>query len=266
MLMRNTILAAAYAARSAVAALVWALIPTVLHGGIISHGDFTAPSVSFLDVEETTPGETATLVGLPAVAGNSLLFLPPNTLQVVAIGGEQDHLDLFIEFSLSASPGSRLTGINLSETGTFLYSGNILGSTTAIEATASVVVTIEEIDGVSNTSIPASDPISQTTSPTVLATPAFGGLWTLDLFFDIQDQLDASMVSYAFGVTRVSVQVNFGFDASAHVGNSILIGLSMLRLEAFAEDAPPPVPEPTTFVLTGLALAMLGASRTFRHR
>ncbi len=176
-------------------------------------------------------------------------------------------------FRIQAHAGQSIPIIRFSEAGDTTLTGAGTDNTST-QVTASGTITINAVDGAAIP--PIVRPIALTFTPSGgtygLATDA-GGLpifhtnWTGSLALNVAQILTTESVPFSFGATNVSIDLVNTISARSEAGTNSLIGKKDFGVTVV------PIPEPSTFVLLGLAsITFFGVtrlkrtSRTMRHQ
>ena len=232
----------------------------------INYGDFAGSTVMYLDVTETanTPGDSEPQYGAPSILGDKLDFDPAG-FTATSTGGLPDLTDGQLNFTMMGVPGAAISTISLSEGGDY----NLLGTGTAATqihyglGLTSIVVL--EVDG------------SPLASPVSLGAISTGGSddlslgadlltpWSLDMLYDVNAALDAAKVDYIVGATKLEIAIDNTLAAISEASSIAFIAKKDFMVDVTVTPFDPfNIPEPSTFVLLGLALCGVVAGGSLR--
>jgi len=231
-------------------------------GAQINHGDVSGTDIDFLDITESIisadDDPNTSLYGTPTGVGNTLAFLNTN---YVAQGqdGAADNTHALLNFTIDArddlDPGDDdiITWISLSENGdTNLQEiGGTGSAATGVSMAVSGTITILETDSQG----PIFDPINfiaevTPAAPIDFTTAPDVGSWTATLGFDV--------TQYYPDATKVVIALDNDLWAFSETGTSARIQKKVAGVSIEV------VPEPTTALLVGGGLVLLGL-RSRRH-
>lgn len=218
------------------------------------YGNYSGTTVDFLGVQETAVApDVEPLFEAPTVVGDSLLFSPSAFLAQASGGTDPGNLDTtssLLEMTLSATNGSFLEEIVITEAGDTFLAGPLGTAGTSTFVGMSGVVTVTAANGV-----PIAPVIINYTGifdqdTFVLQTDAGSSSWLGSATIDI-----ASVVPNA---TEATFDLDNFLFAASEGGTSALIQKKVSNALIIS------LPEPTTAALLGLGL--LGAAVTGRRR
>ncbi len=256
----------------AVLSLTFAFGSAVATAGTFNWGDISDPAgdVMYLNVEENN-AETTSLyapepgVGSPTVIGNSIMF-DPQGFQSSSSGNSANTLDSQMSTTIMAKQGLAVESISISELGDYTLSGLTGGAATA-SVGAAFFWTIEEINGIANPQATQTQSMvfSTGSGPNggMYARPGDDGtasIWTGSVFLDVRDWLNdngfeddfATKVRLTFdnSLSTAADEVSSAFIKKKEIGGSVIVTVDTSR-----------IPEPSTLMLAGLAVAGLAFSR-----
>jgi hypothetical protein len=225
----------------------------------IDYGNFLGPNVEYLNVTETNvsiPASNAALYGPPTIAGNSLIFSPPDFTADAAGAGGFELTNGHLNTTAQALGSATLDNVIIGEAGDYTLAGTGT-SATNVSVSAPLIVRITAINGVSVNPITFTDNVVFTPDGGKYSLPSNAGvgvLWTGIL----SDSLD-SVITNA-GLTGQPTQVVLDLD-------NILSAFSEAGTVAQIEKKTSGVtitfvPEPTSLGL----LALGGMSLMSRRR
>lgn len=252
-----------YAAFGALLLGVSALCRPVL-AAPINYGSFMGTTVTYVDVtEDSNSGDTLPLFGPPTVSGNSLDFNPVGFNATATGAGGNDITDGNLAFMVVAKPGNAIKMLSLSEAGDTTLAG--FGTdATFTKVTGTGVLNINAVDGVGIGAIAV--PFSMTFTPSggdYGLTTDFGGgpggtiAWSGGTSFNLNSILTANSIPFVGGATKISINLDNTLTALSQAGTFSLIAKKDFGGLSVTVD----VPEPTTVLLGGLALAGLVVCR-----
>lgn len=231
---------------------------------LTNYGNFSATTVNFNQVTESSISESNPLYRDPIVSGNSLVF-NPHLFGAFAAGGTSDLTDGQLSLTISANAGSAIPTIKFWERGDFTLVGAGT-SLTYVDVTANFYVTVLKIDGVT----PAGGPVvlpagSMSFAPVANGTfdlptyPGVGSLWLGVYNLDVNAALAAEGISgYIFGATELRFTLDNELYAQSEAGTQARILKKEIAGSVGIEVL---VPEPSTFALTLCAAGLLFARR-----
>jgi hypothetical protein len=232
-------------------------------GAQISHGDVSGTDIDFLDISENIisadDDPNTSLYGSPTGVGNTLAFLNTNYV-AQGVDGSFDNTHAELVFTIDArddlNPGDDdiITWISLAENGdtNLLEIGGTGSAATGVSMAISGTITILETDSQGAifdsinfiAEVTPAGPIDFTTAPGV-------GTWSANLGFDV--------TQYYPDATKVVVALDNDLWAFSETGTSARVQKKVAGVSIEV------VPEPTTALLVGGGLALLGL-RSRRQR
>lgn len=232
----------------------------------INYGDFSdvpPGGVMYTDVTETanTVGDDEPLYGPPEITVNTLDFDPAG-FSADSTDGDSDITDGQLNFGFMTPQGAGLNGLTIRESGDFTLFG---GGSTATSVAAGLFAEVE-ITHVNQ--LPLLSPISviaSTQFSTDLGTsPGLNQPWSNSLFVDFGPALSNAGFGAGDYATKGEIVLNDTLVAISEDNPSTIafIAKKDFKLIPVGDLTPDDViPEPTTAVLAGLALAGLAARR-----
>lgn len=217
-----------------------------------NYGNFSALTVDYKNVTESTTTDNSALFGSPGISGNALVFSPP-AFGANSVNGSPavDLTDGTLNAKIIAKPGFGIEKIVVNEAGDYTLSAFLAGSGT-VKVSAPVFVTVEAVNGVDLLS-----PILLTTNLTFTnggswslpADAASGKIWTGTGSIDVDAELAIR------GISGKATRVQYTMD------NQLLAFSSGPGIVAFIQkkqvggvSITAIVPEPSTFLLAGMAM------------
>jgi hypothetical protein len=229
----------------------------------INYGNHAGTDVTYVNVSEDSATDPVPLFGPPTVTGNSIDFNPLGFSASSANGGS-DVTDGQLTFMLVADANRRIDRLILNESGDTTMAGTVAPGSlgTAAAVFASGVLDIHEVDfaGISHISIPFALTFSPSGGTYFLGTdggggPAFNTQWTGSVTLDLEAILLANAVPG--GATKISITLDNTLTAVSQTGTTALIGKKDFGGVAITSE----IPEPSSLVLCGMALAALALRR-----
>jgi PEP-CTERM motif len=228
----------------------------VSYAATISYGNFgPTGGVMFNDVKESSGTDAVPLFGPPEVFPIGMDF-DPTGFVATASGGNEDITDGQLNFTVMGSgsgAGSIAIGeIRFFEAGDYTLSG-VGTNLTQVMAGLSARATVTQIDGVNVAPIDLTQS-SASVGFNLAANPGIVRPWTLGLSFDVAAQLRALGRPFAVGATKVEVVIDNQLIALSQPESLAFIAKKEFRVDIDRDF----IPEPSTFVLLGLALSGWG--------
>ena len=235
----------------------------------INYGDFAGATVIYKQVTEDSATDPTPLFGPPTVNGDQLDFNTPNFNANSNNGGAADVTDGQLNFSIWSSLPNVVEVFMMTEAGDYTLFGTGT-SATAVSVSTPTTISIIEVDG-------AAIAPAVTVSTNMIFTPAQTGAppdydlanepgvgvqWSGKLMFDVKQALIDAGVNFISGATKVDVVLDNILVAASESGT--VASISKKDLDGFTVTANMPIPEPSTIVLLGLALAGLLLQRRRR--
>jgi len=227
----------------------------------IDYGDFLGTSVRYLAVTEDSATDPPPLFNAPVLVGDGLDFNP--TFGSSSSGaGASDDTNGTLTFGIEALPGSVIDRVAIGESGDFTLTG-FGGAGTGASVHADVTLEIDAVDG-------AAPAFGLSTTEALVFSPSNGdwnllddgpgplvsGTWTGFLEIDVTQMLSDAGLSYVEGVTRVTLQLDNRLHTQSESGTAAVIGKKDFDGLSFTV-----IPEPSSWVLCGLGLSVLGGWR-----
>ncbi len=246
--------------------------------GIFTWGDLSDPNgdVMYLDVtEDNGPVLTAPLydempgVGSPDVVGNSIMF-NPQSFESQSSGGSAPHsIDSKMSTTIMAKPGLAVESISISELGDYTLSG-LTGGQAQATVGAAFFWTIDELGGAPyNGPQPTAQNMMFTTGAGVNGgqynRPGDDGtaeIWSGSVFLDVRDFLNNNGLGNQFA-TKVSLVFDNTLSTAADAVSNAFIKKKEIGGSVIIDVDTSIIPEPSTFVLAGIAVAGLAFGRRF---
>ena len=230
----------------------------------INYGNFVGTTVTYVAVtEDSNSGDTLPLFGPPTVSGNSLDFNPVGFSATASGAGGNDITDGNLTFMVVAKPGYAINSLSLSEAGDTTLAG-FGTNATFTKVTGTGVLNVNEVDGVGIGALAL--PFSMTFTPSsgdYGLTTDFGGgpggtiAWSGGIPFNLNAILAANSIPFVAGATKISINLDNTLTALSQAGTFSLIA----KKDFGGLSVTVNVPEPTTVLLGGLALAGLAVCR-----
>ena len=246
---------------SVIAALLGAIliscIPQTAVCAPINYGSHTGNTVSYIDVtEDSTTGDALPLFGAPIFSADSLDFNPVGFDAAASGAGGSDATGSRLTFMVMANAGTAITNISFFEAGQTTLAGTGTDSTSA-QVTANGTLTISEVDGSAVT--PIVRPIALAFSPSGgtygLASdggglPVFHTPWSGALVVNIGPILTSEGVPFAFGATKLSIDIENTLTAQSEAGTSSLVSKKDFGGISITVN----IPEPSCLILAGVGV------------
>ena len=232
-------------------------VPALSQAATISYGDFgpVPPGIMFLDVKESSGTDPGPLYGAPSPFATGLNFSPAGFTSSAA-GGAADITDGQLNFTIMGNGLQGVGSFSLSEFGDYTFAG-LGGAPTYVAAGATVFATITEVNNlpVAPINIPAANASFSDSLPgPALATP-----WSLGVLVDVGAMLPVGDVA-----TKVKVVINNSLATGSEPQTASFIAKKGFRIDLVPVEVQN-VPEPSTIVLTGLAVCGLGLAASKRR-
>jgi hypothetical protein len=235
----------------------------------INYGNHLGTDVTFVNVSEDSGTDPVPLFGAPTVTGNSIDFNPLG-FDATATNGASDITDSNLTFMVTAHANRRIDSLTLNESGDTTMAGNVppgsMGTATAVFASG--VLDIHEVDfaGINHITIPFAFTFNPSGGTYFLGTdggggPFFNTQWTGSVTLDIDAILIANGITTG-GATKISIDLDNTLTAVTQTGTTATIGKKDFGgVTITTEVRQPPVPEPASLGLGGVALAALAQWR-----
>ena len=261
------------------AVLLLAILSQPSLGAQINYGTHMGEHVTYVDVtEDTGADEPLPLFGAPTVTGDSIDFNPVG-FDAASSGGGSDITDSNLTFMVTAKSGSRIDSITFSEIGDTTLAGNVAAGSmgTASAVFASGALDIHEVDfvGINHISVPFSLTFSPSGGTYFLGTDGGGGpIFHTEWAGSVTIDVTAILIANGFvippgpidpdgGATKISIDLDNVLVAVSEPGTSAIInkkdfgGISIRANVPREPGGDEEIPEPTSFVLAGLAVVGL---------
>jgi hypothetical protein len=255
----------------------------------INYGTHSGTHVTYVNVtEDSGADEPLPLFGAPTVTGNSMDFNPIGFDAATSTTGGSDTTDSNLVFMVTAKSGSRISAINFGEAGNTTLTGNAKKKKDNPAASAVFtdgVLDIHEVDfaGINHISVPFSLAFSPSGGTYFLGpdgggSPIYHTAWTGSATLDI----DAILIANGFtiapgtvdpdsGATKISIDLDDTLSAFSEPGASATINKTDFSAFVLRSNVPTEPggevenPEPSSFLLVGLAMAGLTMRRRERR-
>lgn len=226
-----------------------------------NYGNYSAVSVCYNDVSESSGTDANALYNAPSITGNTLNFNPDFT--AFADGSEgnaSDTTDGQLGFDICTLGGNFIDELVFSERGDYSFSS--FGNTALVDVSASFIVEVLDVDGVELLT-PVNGEVMMTFSPNDEGTFSFSGFgltgllgWTGSMSMNILDLLTTNDVPFINGATKIHVELDNQLQALAQSGTEAFIAKK--DFQGFSVTS---IPEPSSLVLIGLTASMIGFIR-----
>jgi hypothetical protein len=218
----------------------------------ISYGNFgPVDGVMFNDVEESSGTDTVPLFGPPDTFSIGLDFDPQGFVSS-ASGGNEDITDGQVNFTLMGNAQVGIDTIRLTEFGDYSLTGVGTGATQAL-AGAIMRATVTQIDGVNVAPIDLT-PVNASVGFNLAANPGIVQPWSLNLALNVDAQLTSLGRQFRIGATKIEVNINNQLQTLSQVDSQAFIAKKEFRVGIDRNF----IPEPSTFMLLGIALGGCG--------
>ncbi len=241
----------------------------------INYGDFTGPTVMYIDVTETanTPFDAEPLFGPPTLLGDSLDF-EPSTFAAQSSGAATVLTEGQLGFDLM-SQGAAINSLAFSEAGDYTLTG---AGTSATEVTFTLKLSSIQVLAIDGADLGASVDLSGATVTGLKNLAADGegtGLWSMSLDYDVDAALANAGLKFEFGATKLRVLVEDNLRASSELITTEISPTSTSTYETaafiakkdFVIDAVAtivPAPEPSLIGLLGTVGGVAAVARRRR--
>ena len=240
----------------AAAALLVSFLTSPTVAALFVYGDFLGTSVTYVGVQENSVTDPGPLFGAPTISGNQLDFNPSGFAATATGPGGIDITDGQLNFTIWAHNESFIDNFMLSESGDYtLFGGGTIA--TAVSVSTPTEIEITEVDGVAL--VPAIE-----ISTNMVFTPldgnydlindgGIGVAWSGELMVDVTQALIDEGIEFDFGATKLNVVLDNVLVAASESGTTATIAKK--DFDGFTVTTN--IPEPSTFVLAGMALIAL---------
>ena len=231
------------------------------------HDDVMGDTVWFTNISENTKtaGDPEPLYGQPVALGDALDF-GVNQFDFSAESNDAmvDTTDGALSLMIQSKDAYSLESITFDESGfvsLFTLDGDPFAAVSGL-----IEITINEIDGmpVSPINLPGIIPNFQPSAGDFqhsvdASTPFFTSNWFASTTIDLDEILVERQISFDFGVTKVSIDLdNFLLAAAGGVGSSAFIDKKSFSIDVETE----PIPEPSTLLLAAFGLVAIAMNRS----
>jgi hypothetical protein len=211
--------------------------------------------VMFNDVRESSGTDDVPLFGPPEVFPIGMDF-DPTSFVATASGGDEDITDGQLNFTVMGSGSGVNTiaigAINFFEAGDYTLAG-VGTNVTQVLAGLSARATVTQIDGVNVAPIDLTQS-NASVGFNLAANPGVVQPWSLGLSYDVGAQLAARRVPFLVGATKVEVVIDNQLVAISQPDSLAFIAKKEFRVDIDRDF----IPEPSTFLLLGIALGGCG--------
>jgi len=214
-----------------------------------NYGDFSAVTVCYNDVIESSGTDATALYYAPTISGNTLNFNPIFT--AYSAGGGTDTTDGQLGFDICATSGNFIDKLVFKERGDYSLSSFSPTGNAMADVSASFFVEVLEVDGVQ-----LLEPLNATTTMTftpdangTFVLSGFGindGVWDGAMSIDIEALLADNGIDFIYGATLVHVELDNTLKAISQAGTDAFIAKK--DFQGFSVTS---IPEPGTATLLG---------------
>lgn len=221
----------------------------------IVYGNFPGSTVDYLGVQEESSTDPGTgKFGPPTVAGDAMDFNPA-AFAASSSGLASDTTDSNLQFMVKAHPGQGINGIFLTEAGDTSLSGLVGEAQTTVGAVITGEIVELNIGGVPTPVSINLPPLAMGFTPKdnfKLSVDGAGSKgWSGSTLLDL--------TGHAGPVTKVNISMDNTLTASSVAGTSAFIQKKDADALVITTTTTPFVPEPTSALMTIIAIALGGA-------
>lgn len=216
------------------------------NAGYVEYDDLFGSAVDFIDIREiSTTNPDQSLYGAPILAGNATLLFPTN-FSSTATGGAADTTDGTLEMTLSAKTGFAISGVRITEIGSYALTGT---------------------NGTVNTNASVSGTLTVGGSSVPLAPTSTGGTLSFAMPNDSTGSYNATayLDFSGLGYTELAFSLSNLLATNSEAGTTATIQKSFESNKVEVEFFTAPVPLPGALWLLGSALGPLCWMRRRSH-